>query len=85
MTTKNEFKLVDDAVSDDPYDLGRLRIDPDKLETAAAKKLLTSVPVRKPNPQDFVRVRPELDYRKPWRWSSFGTSRDLHRRSWRRA
>ena len=49
MTTKSEFKLVDDAVSDDPYDLGRLRIDPEKLETAATKKLLTSVPVKKPN------------------------------------
>lgn len=56
MTTKNEFKLVDDAVSDDPYDLGRLRIDPDKLETAAAKKLLTSVPVRNESPG--LRPRP---------------------------
>jgi len=63
MTTKSEFKLVDDAVSDDPYDLGRLRIDPEKLETAATKKLLTSVPVKKPNSQDFIRVRPESDYR----------------------
>ena len=25
--------------------------------------MLTSVPVRKPNSQDFIRVRPELDYR----------------------
>ena len=63
MTTKNELKLVEDAVSGDPYDLGRLRIDPEKLETAATKKLLTSVPVKKPNPQDFIRVRAELDYR----------------------
>jgi hypothetical protein len=61
--TKSEFKIIDAAVSDDPYDLGRLRIDPDKLETAATKKLLTSVPLKKPNGQEFIRVRPEPNYR----------------------
>jgi hypothetical protein len=61
--TNSEFKVIDAAVSDDPYDLVRLRIDPEKLETAGARKLLTSVPVRKPGEQDFIRVRPELDYR----------------------
>jgi hypothetical protein len=33
------------------------------LETTAVKKLLTTVPVRKPLAQEFLRVRPELHYR----------------------
>jgi hypothetical protein len=33
------------------------------LEAANVKKLLTTVPVRKPLAQDFVRVRPEPEYR----------------------
>jgi len=63
MSDKPDLKLIEAAASDDPYDLGRLRIDPEKLETASTKRLLTTVPVKKPNAQDFIRVRPELDYR----------------------
>jgi hypothetical protein len=33
------------------------------LETTGVKKLLTSVPVRKPLAQEFLRVRAELNYR----------------------
>ena len=33
------------------------------LPTGAAEKLLTTVPVRKPNKQDFVRVNPDPAYR----------------------
>ena len=40
-----------------------LRIDQSVLNTGAAKKLLTTIPVRKPNKQDFVRVNPNLPYR----------------------
>ena len=40
-----------------------LRIDQSVLNTGAAKKLLTTVPVRKPNKQDFVRVNPDPAYR----------------------
>jgi hypothetical protein len=46
----------------DPFDLSRLRLDQSFTETAGVKKLLTTVPVRKPNPQDFVRVHPSSDY-----------------------
>jgi hypothetical protein len=42
-----------------------LRIDQSSLNVGAAKKLLTTVPVRKPNKQDFVRVNPSPDYRLP--------------------
>lgn len=63
MTEKPDLKLIDAAASDDPFDLARLRISPEMLETAGVKKLLTTVPVRKPLAQDFVRVRSELHYR----------------------
>jgi hypothetical protein len=44
-------------------DLSRLRMDQSFVGTAGVKKLLTTVPVRKPNRQDFVRVHPDPDYR----------------------
>jgi hypothetical protein len=47
----------------DPFDLARLRLDPSFLETAGVKKLLTTVPVGKPHPQDFVRVHRDPAYR----------------------
>jgi hypothetical protein len=62
-------KLVDlDAASTaamppDPFDLATLRLNPSFLETAGVKKLTTTVPVRKPGKQDFIRVRPEPEYR----------------------
>ena len=49
-----------------PFDIWSpetLRIDQSFLSVGAAKKLLTTVPVRKPNKQDFVRVHPNGDYR----------------------
>jgi hypothetical protein len=48
---------------DDPLDLSKYRLDQSFTETAGVKKLLTTVPVRKPNPQDFVRVHAGEDYR----------------------
>ena len=47
----------------DPFDLDNLRLSQNFVDTAGVKKLLTTVPVHKPNPQDFVRVHPSLDYR----------------------
>jgi hypothetical protein len=52
-----------DAATSDPYDLGNLRLSQSFTETAGVKKLLTTVPVRKPHKQDFVRVHPNKDYR----------------------
>jgi hypothetical protein len=40
-----------------------LRLSQSFIETAGVKKLLTTVPVRKPNPQDFNRVNPDPQYR----------------------
>ena len=75
MTTPSKPHAVSDAPPDqieiattratppDPFDLNALRLDQSFVETAGVKKLLTTVPVRKPNPQDFVRVHPDPEYR----------------------
>jgi hypothetical protein len=47
----------------DPFDLASLRLTPNFLETAGVKKLITTVPARRPSPQDFVRVHPSPEYR----------------------
>ncbi len=47
----------------DPFDLSRLRVSQDFAQTLGVRKLLTTVPVRKPNRQEFIRVRPGEDYR----------------------
>jgi hypothetical protein len=51
------------AAAPDPFDLASLRLNPSFLETAGVKKLLTTVPVKKPSPQDFFRVHPAPEYR----------------------
>jgi hypothetical protein len=49
---------VVDAITtpDDPFDLSKLRLDQSFVESAGVKKLLTTVPVRKPEKQTFIRV-----------------------------
>src|SRR5262245_9946615 len=47
----------------DPFDLESLRLNPSFLETAGVKRLITTVPARRPSPQDFVRVHPSPKYR----------------------
>jgi hypothetical protein len=41
----------------DPFDPSRLRLSQDYAATVGVKKQLITVPVRKPNRQDFIRVR----------------------------
>jgi hypothetical protein len=47
----------------DPFAPENLRLSQSFTETVGVKKLLTTIPVRKPNPQDFVRVREGSEYR----------------------
>jgi hypothetical protein len=47
----------------DPLDPAALRLDQSYPDTVGVKKLLTTVPVRKPNRQEFVRVHPDPSYR----------------------
>jgi hypothetical protein len=55
--------VVEGTQPSDIWSPEALRIDQSVLNTGAAKKLLTTVPVRKPNKQDFVRVNPDPAYR----------------------
>jgi hypothetical protein len=51
------------ASVDDDFNLEALRLPQSFIESAGVKKLLTTVPVRKPNPHDFNRVHPDPAYR----------------------
>lgn len=46
----------------DPFHPSNLRLSQAFAETVGVKKLLTTVPVRKPSPQDFVRTHPGVGY-----------------------
>lgn len=54
---------VDPHGSTDPFDPINLRLDQSFVEVAGVKKLLNTVPIRKPLKQDFVRVHPDPNYR----------------------
>src|SRR6516225_7981575 len=60
METRN---VMEGTQPSDIWSPEALRIDQSALNVGAAKKLLTTVPVRKPNKQDFVRVHPDPAYR----------------------
>ena len=47
----------------DPFDLANLRLPQNFADTVGVKKLITTVPVHKPSPQDFVRVHASPDFR----------------------
>jgi hypothetical protein len=47
----------------DPFDVAKLRLDQSFVESAGVEKLLTTVPVRKPHKQEFIRVRSDPAYR----------------------
>lgn len=46
-----------------PFDPASLRLSQNFADESGVKKLLTTVPVRKPNKHDFVRVHPDLSCR----------------------
>jgi hypothetical protein len=66
MSNKPALQSVDENVSSpapDPFDIASLRLNPSFLESAGVKKLVTTVPVRRPSQQDFVRVHSLPEYR----------------------
>jgi hypothetical protein len=62
---KPDLKAVDSlpVPISDPFDLASLRLSQDFEDTVGVKKLLRTIPTRKPNTQDFVRTHPSEDYR----------------------
>jgi hypothetical protein len=66
MSNKPTLQSVDQndsAPAPDPFDIESMRLHPSFLESAGVKKLLTTVPARRPSRQDFVRVHPAPEYR----------------------
>jgi hypothetical protein len=51
------------SATPDPFAIDGLRLSQAFIEQAGVKKLRTTVPVRKPNKQDFIRVHPDERYR----------------------
>jgi hypothetical protein len=58
-----EYERSSGVVKQNPFDPASLRLDQSFAANLGVKKLLTTVPVRKPNRQDFVRVNPGPEYR----------------------
>lgn len=54
---------LDQSTSVDPFDLSRLTLPQNFGDMVGAKKCLTAVSVRKPNRQEFIRVRPGGNWR----------------------
>jgi hypothetical protein len=71
----------------DPFDLESLRLSQDFIESAGVKKLVTEIPIRKPSPQDFVRVHPDPAYRADLLMVNLKDDREFYvvRPSWRRS
>jgi hypothetical protein len=61
----NEKKTGDIATetnNNSPFDPANLRLSQNYGASAGVKKLTTTIPVRKPGKQDFVRVHPDSNY-----------------------
>ncbi len=56
---------LDQSIGADPFDVDSLRVSQDFASIIGVKKLLTTVLVKKPNPQAYVRVHPEEAFRLP--------------------
>jgi hypothetical protein len=80
--TKPTLKPIDaDAVTDieDAFsNLDNLRLTQDFAATVGVKKLLVTIPVRRPNPQDFVRVHPEAAFREAFPAIELKDERELY-------
>jgi hypothetical protein len=79
----NNDKIGDDdnrgaADNDDPFDPVKLRLSQDFAAGQAVKKILTKVPVRKPDKQWFVRVRPGEDWRLSTAFIELKEDRELY-------
>jgi hypothetical protein len=62
----DEIPTICDDLADNklnPFDPRKLRLSQNFGESAGVKKLVTTIPVRKPNKQDFIRVHLNPSYR----------------------
>jgi hypothetical protein len=57
------IKIIKPDIDNDPYHPENLKVPQSFIESAGVKKLLTTIPVRKPKKQNFIRVQADADYR----------------------
>lgn len=62
-TEKTPADAPAEVTTTDEFDLKNLVLNQNFVETAGVKKLLTTVPVKKPGKQDYCRVHPHPDFR----------------------
>jgi hypothetical protein len=62
MTKKNDNQKTSLNNDSEMFDLSKLALPQDFSEFAGVKKILTTVPVKKPNRQDFIRVHEGEDW-----------------------
>ena len=70
-------KPVPNGAAPDPFDLDNLRLDPGYTAGIGVKKLLKTVPVRKPGRQEWVRVHPGIEYRRDVAILDLKTDREI--------
>ncbi len=58
----SQFKMGN-ANAPDPFDVARLRLEPDDDAALGVRELLVSVPFRKPSKEQFIRVHRDAAYR----------------------
>jgi hypothetical protein len=79
MTTAPKLEpFFDSEDAPDPFDPAALRLKPDYVDGVGVKKLLTTVPVRKPRKHDFIRVRPESEFRDTFGLIQVGDDREFY-------
>jgi hypothetical protein len=78
MTAKNEVVPPTTEPMGNEFALENLRLDQNFIETAGVKRLLTTVPVRKPGRQEYIRVHPHPDYRASVALIELKEDRDLY-------
>ena len=63
MPDKEKIVNIEKIIKDDIFDnLDQLRVGQNFAEAIGVKKQITTVPVRKPSRQDFIRVHPDESY-----------------------
>jgi hypothetical protein len=67
MSTKPKLEIAADFTSEttapDPFNVEALKLDQAFEEATGVRKMITTVPVRKPHAQEWVRTHPSEDYR----------------------
>jgi N6-adenosine-specific RNA methylase IME4 len=74
----DRIEAATSTTTDDPFDLSKLRLSQDFVETAGVRKLLTTIPVRKPGQQDFIRVRSDPAYREAFAVIDLKDDREIY-------